>query len=570
MKEAAKKQFLQISVPQIKEILQKILPDRYDTMIITDNQSVKRADYIFTKLKYEKVDRQVEEIKFPLYGAIKDNFSVLEGGEVKFGTKTPIQSESIFETLKNNYHITGKDFPHSKVKDAFNYPLEVSNDGIAKLQKKYFIPDLTFQQTCDECRGLKYVKCTNRECDGRHNWTCTNCHGDGKISCDHCGGDGKVTCKDCNGHGYVKCGGIISLSGCNGKGYKEVPKYDTASNQGRFLGNVKETCTKCHGKGEVPCKDCGTRGEIKCSKCSGRGEVQCHTCRGKGDITCSTCYGDKERYGKVDCPECDTIGTVAKIVYVNSFVSQNKTEKVIVKGEKLKISDNDILKHVDSNQSGQVVFKKVNDKIVENYDEFSKEYALIFESDLGLSKKSFPLITVEELYYQIIPCVELSFKHMLTNTIHDLTIINVWDNPEIIFQSEPEQLKQDLGNVTKVVGGFFGKLFKTKAFNSKGDKRNEIVLLIHLAKIDGIIEEHEKIFLSEKIGNLDEFTNSDKQKLFDLMNTATLPELVKADVTFSSKERGQEVIDKLIELASADGQMDVLENTLINKIKSLM
>ena len=37
------------------------------------------------------------------------------------------------------------------------------------------------------------------------------------------------------------------------------------------------------------------------------------------------------------------------------------------------------MQHVKSNQSGQVVFKKVNEKVEENYDEFSKEYAEVFE-----------------------------------------------------------------------------------------------------------------------------------------------------------------------------------------------
>lgn len=564
MKEEAKKQLESISIVQIKEILKNTSPEKFDTMIITDNQLTKRGNYVYAKMKYEKVERQLEQIKFPLYDAIKDNFAEIEGGESKFGEKYPVNSNKIFDTLKNNYHISGEDLSLNKVNKAFNYPIDEVNNEISKQQKKYFFPDLTYQETCDKCNGEKYVKCTDRECDGRHNWICTNCHGDGKISCDSCAGDGKVTCKDCKGHGYVKCGGLISISGCNGKGYVEKKK-DSLSTL-----TYRETCTKCHGKGEIPCKDCGTRGEVKCEKCSGRGEVQCRECSGKGDITCSHCYGDRERYGRIDCPQCATIGKVAQIVYVDTFVSQNENEKVILKGDKLIVNNNNILTHVKTNQTGQLVFSKVNEKVQENYDEFSKEYSEIFENDLNLSKNNFPLVTKESIFYQIVPCVELSYKHMLTNTVHEFTILDIWNNPEIIYHSEPEQLKQDLGNVTKVVGGFFGKLFKTKAFNTKGDRRNEIVLLIHLAKIDGIIEEHEKIFLSEKIGNLDEFTNSEKQKLFDLMNAATLPDLLKADVTFSSKERGQEVIDKLTELASADGQMDVLESTLINKIKSLM
>ena len=166
--------------------------------------------------------------------------------------------------------------------------------------------------------------------------------------------------------------------------------------------------------------------------------------------------------------------------------------------------------------------------------------------------------------------MELSYKHILTNTFHEFTIINFFNNPELIFHSEPEQLKKDLGNTVKAVGGFFGKLFKTNSFKTKEDKRNEIVLLIHLAKADGKIEDQEKIYLSEMIGSLDDFTNSEKQILFDVMNAETLPELTKLDVTFSSKERGQEVLSKLMQLANADGEIDTAEKALIEKINNMM
>ncbi|MBK9413572.1 MAG: TerB family tellurite resistance protein [Bacteroidetes bacterium] len=572
MIQEAKKQVEKITVAQIKETLKKIAPDKFDKMIITDGQSLKRGNYLFAILKYQKVERQIKQIKFPLYGAIKDNFAELEGGEGKLGSSVVINSNKLFETLQRNYSISGQGFSNSKVDNPFQNPLDEANGEINSHQRIYFFPDLTFQETCEECRGEKYVKCTDDECDGRHNWTCTDCQGDGKIKCDECSGDGKITCKHCKGSGYVKCGsgasgflkrnivGNIAGGGCGGTGY--VKDKDSA------LGERK--CKTCHGKGEIPCEDCGTRGEIKCEKCSGRGEIKCNTCSGKGDITCSVCYGDKDRYGKVDCPECKTIGTVAQVVFVESYVTKNEIEKVILKGDKLNITDTNILKHVKPNSITELVFKKVNDKVEEKYDEFSQECADIFEKDLGLSKNNYPLITKEEIYYQVVPCVELSYKHMLTNTAHEFTILDFWNNPEVIFHSEPEVLKQDLGNVTKSVGGFFGKMFKTKGFKTKEDKKNEITLLIHLAKIDGKIEDEEKIFLSDAIGHLDDFTNTEKQKLFDLMNAANLPSLTKNETTFSSKERANEVLENLTKLASADGELEGKEKEFIDNLKSMI
>jgi tellurite resistance protein len=578
MKEEAKKQFEPISIAQIKETLKKISVDKFDKMIISEEQSIKRGNYIFIKLKYEKIERQVEQIRFPLYTEVRDNFTELEGGDRKFGIKSAINSEKIFETLKSHFQITGQGFSIEKIHNPFDYPLDEVNGEISKDQKKYFFSNYTYQETCEECKGGKHVKCRENECDGRHNWSCTDCLGDGKVSCDDCGGDGRVTCENCKGGGYIKCGSLVgsnlvggligsSIAGCNGKGiiYIDGGKYAS----GKPKPKKEKQCSQCRGKGEVICKDCGSRGEVKCDNCSGRGEVKCCECLGKGNITCSICYGDKEKYGKIDCPECKTIGIIGQIIYVNSFVSQNSNEKIILKGEKLNIPENSIQSHVKSIKE-QLIYHKVNEKIENNYDEYSKEYAEIFEKDLNLNKENFPLLTKEEMFYQIVPCVELSYKHILTNTTHEFTIIDFFNNPEVIFHSEPEQLKQDLGNLVKVASGFFGKLFKTKSFKTKEDKRNEIVLLIHLAKADGKIEDQEKIYLSEMIGCLNDFTNSEKQKLFDVMNSETLPELTKVDVIFSSKERGQKVLNKLIELANTDGVFEPAEKALIDKINNMM
>lgn len=265
MKEEAKKQLEPISIAQIKETLKKISSDKFDKMIITDGQSVKRGDYIFAKLKYQKVEREVEKIKFPLYGSIKDNFAELEGGEGKFGEKAQIKSEKLFETLEKSYQIKSQGGNASNINNPFKFPLDATGGEINPKQLKYFIPDQTYQETCDECNGEKYIKCQDHECDGRHNWTCTDCRGDGKVTCKDCGGDGKNKCKNCSGHGYVKCGsgasgflkrnlvGNIAGGGCGGTG--KVKDNDAP---GGF-----RTCKTCRGRGEVPCEDCGTRGEIK-------------------------------------------------------------------------------------------------------------------------------------------------------------------------------------------------------------------------------------------------------------------------------------------------------------------
>ena len=579
MKEQAEKQMSSISIDQIKEVLKKNDPGNFDKMIISEGQNIKRSNYIFARLKFDKVERDAELIKFPLYAPVENNFADIEGGQAKHGDKAVISSDNIFDTLKNSYQIKGGSFEVGNISEAFVYKLDEFDGEISKTQKKYYFPDLTYRETCNECHGEKYITCDDYECEGRHNYDCPECHTEGKVTCNPCSGEGENTCRDCSGDGMVKCGSMLgsglvgggfgsSMAGCNGKGVIYVDGGNYA--KGGKKPKKEKKCSKCRGKGEVPCKPCGKKGVIKCNKCKGRGEVTCSKCSGKGDITCSKCYGDKKRYGLIDCPTCDTIGTVAQVVYVNSHVSNNSIEKIILKGEKLNISDSNIEKHVKSSSDETLVYKKVNDIVEQNYDEYSEEYANMLEENLGLDKNNFPLVIKEEMYYQVVPCVELSYKHMLTNTSHEFTIVNFFDDPEIIFHSQPEVLGQSAGNITKSVGGFFGKIFKTKKYKAKEDKKNEITLLIYLAKADGKIEEEEKISLSEDIQNLDDFLNSEKQILFDLMNSASLPELTKKEVTFSTKERGAEVLEKITNLANADGEMAQDEKILIDKIKSMI
>ena len=94
--------------------------------------------------------------------------------------------------------------------------------------------------------------------------------------------------------------------------------------------------------------------------------------------------------------------------------------------------------------------------------------------------------------------------------------------------------------------------------------------MIYLAKSDGKIEDEEKEFLADEISNLDNFTNSEKKELFNLMNSVDLPELTSADLKFSDPQKGIDIIDKLTELANADGEYELAEQNLINKIKTLL
>lgn len=576
MKENALKQLEQITIANVKSLLERKVPETFQKIIVSNEQLVSRGNYTFVKYKLEKAERKVHKVRFPLFDLIRVDFEELEKNNNESG-KAYAESDVIFQMLKESYKIKSEKYDPERLFEPFNWPLDEENGEVSRQQRKYYFTSepWTFQEECHECNGAKYIDCPEYECMGKHEYECPECYGkrkvdchdcdkSGYIQCNKCSGNGELKCSECRGSGEIKCN---SWSGCGGTGYVNV-------------GDRKERCKKCSGRGYSRCSECRD-GIIKCDKCTGKGELRCDSCHGRGEIDCSycdargrivckTCYGDRERYGKVDCPICKTEGKMAQITYVKTKISSDERERIILKGDQLNISENTILNHVDKTIKLKLIYKKVNDNLEQNYDEFSKEYSLLFEDELEVNKELYPLIVKEEINYQIIPCIAISYKHILTNTTHQITIVDFWDNPEIIFHDEPEKLKQDIGNATKAVGGFLGKLFKTKGFKTKEDKRNEIVLLICLLKADGKIEEKEKIYFSEMVGNLNEFTNSEKQRLFDIMNSTTLPELTKGDVTFSSKEREQDVLSKLTELANLNGQIQSEKHTFIDQIKSMI
>ena len=94
--------------------------------------------------------------------------------------------------------------------------------------------------------------------------------------------------------------------------------------------------------------------------------------------------------------------------------------------------------------------------------------------------------------------------------------------------------------------------------------------MIYLAKADGDIQESEKEFLAKEISNLKDFTNKEKQELFDLMNSDSPPLLTNDDVTFSSTEKGLSTLKKIKQLAQSDGNIDQSEQELIDRIEALM
>ena len=178
---------------------------------------------------------------------------------------------------------------------------------------------------CPDCRGkgetVKY--CPNPQC---HNGAifCEACDYSGTVSrtCNSCNGSGEVPmhkkkpCPVCNGTKYVTQERQEKCTCRNGKeAVKNRPSKAQSSEyvwvdhtvcRGTGFVTVKEqvVCPHCHGRAYmiereatmVKCDACGGAGHLKetCSKCEGKGCYACPDCKGYGNVRekCSRCNGN--------------------------------------------------------------------------------------------------------------------------------------------------------------------------------------------------------------------------------------------------------------------------------------
>lgn len=559
MKATAQKNLENISLQEVKDKLKELNPGEYDKMIISGDCQVERCNYYYVNYAARSAERESMFVRFPMYAQIANNFAEFDGGDAKHGELAYFASNKILDNLSLNHQITPEADPIGSASN-FYFPLDTDGNSISLDQRNYFIADRTFKETCDECTGKKLVTCDDFECEGRHTWTCEECAGKGQNTCDDCGGSKKVVCRKCDGRDSVKC------TKCGGDGKVNDGLVAKAANS-KYMQEKK--CGNCQGRGHIACNNC-TRGRVVCSTCTGQGKVTCSKCSGKKKITCSNCYGDKERYGMIDCPTCKAQGEMGQIAYVKTTIHKHQVEKLFDLGNGLaEISESEVLNFANSGGSKERMVTNINDNVSMNRDELVEQYATKIQNELGLSMDDFNKLLEEDLYYQVIPCVQIKYTHMLTNTTHEVSILNFFESPTLKFHQEVEEVKSDIKDKGKKVGRFFGKLLKTKSFKSKDDKKKEIKLLIYLAKVDGVIEDEEKTFLAGNINSITEFTSNEKKEFFDLMNMSSLPQLSAEDVKFSSEERFNEVLTKLESLAASDGTMEQAEADLISKIKNL-
>lgn len=522
---------------KIKEVLKGLDNDFYSKIILSEQ--VKQADYLLLDFEYQTINRDLYSISFPIDENLKNGVVQLQNKNEIVENKAQLDNSDILQKCKirKGDHLSCK---HDDTR--LNFPINVVDNKFTENQPVFYLLNSVQTSTCNECEGDGLVTCYDSVCGGNHIW-----------ECDKCIGSGKVTCSKCSGEGWNRCGGI--LTGCGGSG-KVKKSVKLAS--GKYSEKIVN-CSSCSGKGKVKCTNCGTTGKVTCGKCSG-----------SKTITCNYCYSDRKRYGLVDCKSCDGKGEFGAFQYVISNIEKNKFKKVIPSGETLQLEINKIEDYFAQLSNKKHLFYQHNDVLINDYSDFELIQCEKLEQELDLDKNSFPKILEERLEYRNIKCIEFEYKHIISNEFHTAVIIDFEGVPKLHLYSNPEEIKTNLKSVAKSTSGFFSKMFKTKTFKIKSDRILEIKLMIYLAKSDGKIEEEEKIYLSELIQNLEDFTNNEKKELFQLMDSKSLPALTPKELKFSDTSTAKLAIEKLENMALVDGDFEQSEKDFINLIKSMI
>ena len=568
---------------------------RFDQMLI---ETEERKNYFFVKYNSVAYTRKPKTLKFPLFKDLVNDFekNIEKTGEIKILEDDRIIQKIIAKGKEpiDTPKYLGKNLIFSELK------ISTENDKVKIKQPVYYIPSETERCTCNTCKGDMYTTCTETECRGKHIYDCSKCRTSGKLDCDDCNARGEYSCPSCKGKGTLTC------SGCSGKGRSHCKRCTGSgyTSDGKRCPNRCDRgwteCRDCKGSGERKCSSvntsgglvglgvgnlvsagikktagneyCGGSGIIRCETCSATGKITCDKCEGDGKIECKTCHGDHvdNRYGKVDCRTCETAGELASFSYIETEIKADNLELIFTDGKKIDAPNfgaDTIKKYTNTNGQLALTYKNLNGENKDAYDDYSTFCSKNALSQIGASKEKYPKLITEEMYYESVPCSTFNYNHILSATFHDVSVLSIDKEQDVLFHSNPTAVAEEKENVKEKLNELCRRAFSTKAFKDKIDRKHEMFLMVHMAKADGVIEEQEKKYLAQTITGLHGFTNKEKAELFGLMSSNTLPSISPLNAYFSSKERAEEARQKIVELvAKADGDYEPEEKAKLEEI----
>ena len=519
-----------LSLENIRKIIKEQHPQVFDEISVND---FSLSTHHLVELEKQNIEYVTYDVRFGISAeqiqGYLAGYKAEEGNEVSMAPfKLPFSDHTLVSQVASKF------IPVAKVPE---FKLALKQDqkiGAHAAQPYHTIGRFNQVIDCESCRGALYVAC--RKCSGSHKLPCRTCQANGKVDCPDCRTAGKVTCQRCHGGGQVKC------SSCKGNVMVRCRKCDgTGVRKGRRCSACVNGLSRCRDctDGLVTCKSgfmtsgCGGSGKVDCKRCGTSGKVSCSNCKGNRYFDCDQCYGDATNritFGKVDCPGCRAKGKVGLYSYIQTKVHKRKFQGIYAKAPLPKEGKSVLFDRRSSDAASVIVQEHFPGNLPKNrYDEETKQ---MLRAAIPKTEKIPGREVAELIYFEAIPVATVNFKHTITKLEHQLLILGVDHNPEIVFLSDPREGLETTGRWRNL----FRKAIRSKVYKNKLDSRNAMVLLIYIAKLDGVIEEREKRFITKASDNLSDFTQAEIDEIFKLMEMQKLPPLTKKYTRFSSTE----------------------------------
>lgn len=289
---------------------------------------------------------------------------------------------------------------------------------------------------------------------------------------------------------------------------------------------------------------------------------------------CARCHGTKvvervdKKTGVVEteaCSECQGTGRIASVGVVNIEVKSHSDKYVLTNEDPIEnLKDSMIVDHVlDHSKIRYRSLTRFNELDEKNYDPTLGQYIEEIHELMGGEPAT------EDIYYQIIPCVEFTYRDVMSGNICKGAVIDAIDNPELVMNltSDLSKVGSAMKNASKSVGGFLNKIGRTEKGKAKEDLKRMTRLLIAVTISDGKVDTKEKEQLLNQLRDMEDFTTGEKDDFAELLGSEDVSFLKDGDFKFHSPEKAQETLNRMRIIAEADGEMSDAERDLIERLE---
>ena len=285
----------------------------------------------------------------------------------------------------------------------------------------------------------------------------------------------------------------------------------------------------------------------------------CPNCNGSGTTEKSSPNGKSEQSS---CQECKGRGYIGTLSYITPEVKEKRISMVCCLKEEIDGLDNKILeKHKATDARPIRMLTHFNGIDKEDFDNGIVPYIDTIRDRIGEEN------AIEEIYYRIIPCLTFGCRNIITGETFRGVVVDSDENPEVVLLSNRSiSIIKNIRKKVSDINIMFGDLNKDRNGIDKDDLRRSMRLIIAVVVADGNVSDEEKQMLRNTIDTIGLLTNKEKSELTRLLGSSNCDFLVDKDYHFKNGATALETLDKMRQLANADGEVHENESHIIKKL----